>query len=103
MVVSKSILTNPERNPVLSRLLKATFYKQFCAGETKQEVAVSTKTAREQLGYDGIILDYALEVLELDAKEKITEEATKMEVEHWLRGILQTVDIASEGDFMGVK
>lgn len=103
MTTSRSILLNPDRNPILSKILKATFYAQFCAGETKQEVAVSTRTAREQFGYDGIILDYALEVLEVEGGREVREEAVRREVEHWLKGMLETVDVAREGDFMGVK
>jgi hypothetical protein len=105
MLSSKSMLMDPERNPVLSKILKATFYAQFCAGETKEEVARHMEMTRQKLGYDGIILDYAAEVLEVGegAKEGARAEVVKKEVEHWESGLLATVDVARSGDFIGVK
>ena len=97
---SKSYLMSIERNPVLARLLKTTFYAQFCAGETKKEVAVNTTAAREALGYDGIILEYALEVLGGAAP---TAEETAAEIEVWRKGMLESVEVAQEGDFIGLK
>lgn len=89
-----------EKNPLLSRLLKSTFYAQFCAGENKNEVVRNTSTARELLGYDGIILEYALEVLGGTAP---TAEETAREIQVWKKGMLQSVDMAREGDFIGLK
>lgn len=96
---------DPERNPVLSKILKATFYAQFCAGETKAEVAKHMEMTRQMLGYNGIILDYAAEVLEVGngAKEGAREEVVKKEVEHWKNGLLATIDVARSGDYIGVK
>lgn len=102
MLDSKSYLMGIERNPVLARLLKSTFYAQFCAGENKNEVKLNTAAAREALGYDGIILEYALEVLGGGAKE-ILEEETMREIEVWKRGMLESVEVAREGDFIGLK
>ncbi|ORX93969.1 FAD-linked oxidoreductase-like protein [Clohesyomyces aquaticus] len=102
MLNSKSYLMSIERNPVLSKLLKSTFYAQFCAGETKNEVKMNTTAARETLGYDGIILEYALEVLG-GGPEEIPAEETAREIEVWRRGMLQSVEVAREGDFIGLK
>ncbi|CAE7032428.1 hypothetical protein CFE70_004611 [Pyrenophora teres f. teres 0-1] len=99
MLDSKSFLMSIERNPVLSNLLKKTFYAQFCVGEHKDEVVKNTDFART-LGYGGILFEYALEVLGGQAP---TAEETKMEIEVWRKGMLQSVDMAKEGDFVGLK
>lgn len=100
MLDSKSYLMSIERNPVLSKILKSTFYAQFCAGETTKEVKVNTTAAREALGYDGIILEYALEVL---GGTTPTEAETRAEIEVWRKGMLASVETASPGDFIGLK
>lgn len=100
MLDSKSYLMSIERNPVLSKLLKTTFYAQFCAGETKTEVVGNTSAARTLLGYDGVILEYALEVL---GGNEPTAEETAREIEVWKTGMLQSVEMAREGDFIGLK
>lgn len=100
MLDSKSYLTSIERNPVLAKLLKSTFYAQFCAGENKKEVTVSTAAAREALGYDGIILEYALEVLGGKAP---TAEEIAAEIGVWRNGMLASIEVAREGDFIGLK
>ncbi|KAF2465331.1 FAD-linked oxidoreductase [Lindgomyces ingoldianus] len=102
MLDSKSFLMSIERNPVLAKLLKSTFYAQFCAGETSKEVKVNTTAARDVLGYDGIILEYALEVLG-GGTSQITEEETAKEIEVWRKGMLESVEVAREGDFIGLK
>ncbi|KAI1532746.1 carbapenem antibiotics biosynthesis protein carD [Pyrenophora tritici-repentis] len=99
MLDSKSFLMSIERNPVLSNLLKKTFYAQFCVGEHKDEVVKNTDFART-LGYGGILFEYALEVL---GGQVPTAEETKMEIEVWRKGMLQSVDMAKEGDFVGLK
>ncbi|KAF2711916.1 carbapenem antibiotics biosynthesis protein card [Pleomassaria siparia CBS 279.74] len=100
MLDSKSYLTSIERNPVLAKILKSTFYAQFCAGETKKEVKVNTAAARDALGYDGIILEYALEVLGGKAP---TEQEIAQEIDVWRKGMLDSIEVAREGDFIGLK
>jgi hypothetical protein len=99
MLDSKSFLMSIERNPILSTLLKKTFYAQFCVGERKDEVVRNTDAAR-QLGYGGILFEYALEVLGGKAP---TAQETVQEIEVWRKGMLQSVDMAKEGDFVGLK
>lgn len=100
MLDSKSYLMSIEKNPVLSTLLKSTFYAQFCAGETKTEVKANTASARDVLGYDGIILEYALEVL---GGTTPTEAEIAQEIEVWRKGMLDSIEVAQEGDFIGLK
>jgi hypothetical protein len=105
-----SALTNPKspfldvaRNPVLFWLVKSTLYKQFNAGENKHEVQRSIKAIKE-LGYRGVFLGYAREVLPgQSAISPHAEEGAIPEVEAWLKGTLQTVEMASEGDFVALK
>ncbi|CAO2649726.1 Nn.00g010180.m01.CDS01 [Neocucurbitaria sp. VM-36] len=80
MLNSKSYLMSIERNPMLSTFLKMTFYAQFCVGERKEEVVRNTDFARSVLSYDGILFEYALDVL---GGEAPTAEETKKEIEVW--------------------
>jgi hypothetical protein len=100
MLDSRSYLMSIERNPVLSQILKKTFYAQFCVGEKKDEVVANTNFARSVLGYDGILFEYALEVL---GGTTPTAEETAKEIEVWRKGMLQSVEMAKEGDFVGLK
>jgi hypothetical protein len=100
MLDSKSYLFSLERNPALAKILKSTFYAQFCAGENKKEVTASTAAARDALGYDGIILEYALEVL---GGTVPTEAEIAQEIEVWRTGMLASIEVAREGDFIGLK
>lgn len=97
MLNSESPLTSVERNPILKLLLRETFYKQFCAGANRADVQQCMKQLQD-IGYHGIILEYALEVLK-DAKS--VDEAKDVEV--WRQGLLETVDLANPGDFVGLK
>ena len=97
MVNSKSPLTSVEKNPIFALLLRETFYKQFCAGRTTAEVQQTMKQLRE-IGYSGVIIEYALEVL-ADA----TGSDPLKDIEAWRMGLLQTVDATTPGDFVGLK
>jgi hypothetical protein len=99
MLDSKSILLNPDRNIFLKWIFKHTFYAQFCAGENKAEVQAKIAQLKN-MGYTGVILEYALEVL---GGEAASTETTAREVETWRKGMLETVEMASKGDFVGLK
>lgn len=96
MLDSKSLLLSLDKNPLARALLSETFYKQFCAGSTSDEVSRTCQALRNQ-GYGGIILEYALEVL----KEAEGDEA--VDVAAWRSGMLATVAMASPGDFVALK
>lgn len=104
MLSSTFPLTDPDRNPLLRWLLKRTFYAQFCAGESRAEVQRSIREIKG-LGYTGVILEYALEVLEGGGKGEgaVSAAKTAEEVETWRRGMVETVEMAEEGDFVGLK
>lgn len=111
---NRSILFNVDRNPVLKAVLKQTLYKQFCAGETKEETRRCVRQLKE-LGFKGVILTYAKEIV-FDSKAKSAhghrcEESvnTKVEAAHdsdieaWRTGTLATAALISEGDILAIK
>jgi len=106
---SRSAFLNPDRNPVLHYLLKKTFYAQFCAGETREEIKVTVRDLKG-LGYKGVILCYAKEVvMESDAEVKEKSSPTEdsageyREVELWKKGTLEMISLTGEGDFVALK
>jgi len=99
LIASKARILDVDRNPVLRWFLRKTFYAQFCAGETKHEVQHTVSKLRE-LGYDGMVLEYASEVLEDSA---VNQEKDEKDINTWRQDILETVRIANEGDFVAFK
>ncbi|CAF9929595.1 MAG: proline dehydrogenase [Alectoria fallacina] len=105
---SSSAFLNPDRNPLLHYLLKKTFYAQFCAGETKNEVQKTVKGLK-CMGYRGVILAYGKEIV-LEKGEKIdtsssqsADPTAEKDVHDWKEGTLQTVEMAEDGDMIGLK
>ena len=101
MVQSKNILFNVDRNPFLRWILRQTFYDQFCAGENNAEVRKTVETLHK-IGYNGIILEYSLEVLE---ESTGVEDAALIQrnINTWKDGLIQSMDLISPGDFVGLK
>ncbi|KXH53316.1 proline dehydrogenase [Colletotrichum simmondsii] len=104
-------LLNPDKNSLLRFFLKNTFYAQFCAGETPAEVGRTIKGLKD-LGFSGVILGYAKEVVLTDAQKtelgacsqgKIAEECVRNEITPWATGTLKTVQLAEPGDFVALK
>ncbi|KAK3693287.1 FAD-linked oxidoreductase-like protein [Podospora appendiculata] len=101
---------NPDKNPVLRYFLKNTFYAQFCAGESASEVK-QTIASLKSIGFSGVILGYAKEVVltasqtkDLTAHSPATEEeCIRTEINPWSAGTLETVRLASPGDFVALK
>jgi hypothetical protein len=96
MLKSKAYLVDVDQNPVIRAILRQTFYKQFCAGETRKEVQMAAQQLKD-IGYSGVILEYALEVLEG------AEEDEEAAVETWRKGLLESVEMARPYDFVGLK
>jgi Proline dehydrogenase len=95
MLQPKAVLLSAEHNPLLRWLFKHTFYAQFCAGENKAEVQRTISTVKA-VGYKGVILEYALELLN-------SNDTTAASCAVWRRGMLDSVDMASPGDFVALK
>lgn len=99
----KSAVLDVAKNPLLNLLIKHTLYRQFNAGENKLEVQRSIRDIKN-LGYRGVLLGYAKEVLVGESKvDPRDEKAGREETQMWLDGTLQTVDMAQEGDFVALK
>jgi proline dehydrogenase len=103
---SKSAFLSPDRNPLLHFILKKTFYAQFCAGETANEVLKVSKSIKA-IGFGGIILGHAREVVLCDG-ESVGEdnaglEAAKADVDSWMQGTLETLNMTDEGDQVALK
>lgn len=57
-----------------------------------------------KLGYTGVVLEFALEVLR-DKKGVANSNSndTEAEIEAWRKGVKDTVKLASPGDFVALK
>ncbi|CAM1504870.1 Fc.00g024610.m01.CDS01 [Cosmosporella sp. VM-42] len=104
-----SPILNPDKNPLLRFFLKKTFYAQFCAGENPIEVK-NTITGLKNIGFTGVILGYAKEVVltsnqaeSLTNAGEETEECIRDEIIPWTEGTLETVRLAEPGDFVALK
>ncbi|KAL4896849.1 FAD-linked oxidoreductase-like protein [Aspergillus ambiguus] len=106
-------LFDVDRNPILHAILKATFYRQFCAGETSSETKAVVQGLKD-LGLRGVILTYAKETV-FDVRDKTSptkrvghlaaETETKFcpSIDAWREGTLKTIDLVSEGDYLALK
>lgn len=111
LAYAQSPILSPDNNPLLRYFLKKTFYRQFCAGENAAEVK-KTVDGLKSIGFKGVILAYAKEVV-LDEKQagnlescgetEAAEACIKNEIIPWAQGTLETVRLASPGDFVALK
>ncbi|KAI0799183.1 proline dehydrogenase [Xylaria sp. FL0064] len=108
---SNQALLNPDKNPFLHWFLKKTFYAQFCAGENPAEVR-RTVDGLKRLGFNGVLLGYAREVVLTDAETRdlsscgegpVAEECIRNEIIPWAAGTKETLRLAQPGDFVSVK
>jgi proline dehydrogenase len=108
---TNSRILSPDTNPLLRHVLKRTFYRQFCAGENASEVHTTASSLRS-LGFSGVILAYAKEVvlsesehasLESCGEYSATEKCIREEIMPWAKGTLETVKMTRPGDFVALK
>ncbi|KAI1819878.1 proline dehydrogenase [Xylaria intraflava] len=108
---SNQALLNPDKNPFLRWFLKKTFYAQFCAGENAVEVR-RTIDSLKRLGFTGVILGYAREVVLTEAQTHnlsscsegpVVEECYRNEILPWEAGNIETIELAQPGDFVALK
>jgi hypothetical protein len=103
MLDSKSSVFDLDKNQSLRQLFKKTFYAQFCGGENPREVE---KTLQEvnALGYQGVILEYCLEVLERDTGDVGGDDlVTLREIAVWRKGMMKTIEMAHPNDYVALK
>lgn len=104
---SQSPMLNPDGNPILRFLLKKTFYANFCAGETRNEIQ-KTVDGLKDIGFSGVILAYAKEIVlqknhDLSKCKDVDYAEAKAEVQAWKEGNMKTVGLTKSGDFVGLK
>ncbi|KAK7703557.1 proline dehydrogenase [Botryosphaeria dothidea] len=106
---SKSAVINPDKNPILNRLLRWTVYNHFCSGTNPQEVRKSVEDVKS-MGYQGVILTHAKEIV-LDepqrallagAGSKHSSQCHGM-VERWKQSSMDTLRMLGPGDFLALK
>ncbi|KAI1812575.1 proline dehydrogenase [Poronia punctata] len=111
LAYSNRTLLNTDKNPILSWLLKKTFYAQFCAGENAAEVR-RTVDGLKKIGFTGVILGYGREIVLRGTDEDnlavceegpVAEECIRNEVNPWAAGTMQTLRLAQPGDFVALK
>lgn len=101
-----------DKNILLKWILKPTFYKQFCAGETGAETQATMKHLKE-MGFRGTILTYAKEIvfdhatgaqhgLGVATSEGVDTQWCES-IEAWRAGTVNTVELLGEGDQLAVK
>jgi hypothetical protein len=102
---TKIWILNPDKNPILNRIVRLLFYNHFTAGENAIEVKRTLASLRK-MGYTGFILAYAKEIAAAEHTDKSIgneNEATKMQIEGWKGGNLETLGMLGPDDFLGIK
>ena len=96
-------------SPLLKWILKKSLYAHFCAGENRAEIKETLKELKISR-YDGVILEYALEVLDTGKrggnegrKEISTGDNNEEAIDTWRKGMLETVNMVEPGHFVGLK
>jgi hypothetical protein len=110
-------LLDVDRNPVLRKILKTTFYDQFCAGENPTETKLCAQRLKD-LGFEAIILTYGKESLHGDdgnttyipGESSATKTAAEKQeigldpqIDNWKVGIMETIDSVGSGDYVAFK
>lgn len=98
-------LLDVDRNPVLRKILKTTFYDQFCAGENPTETKLCAQRLKA-FGFGGIILTYGKESLhDDDVKTAAAKQEVGMdpEIGRWKVGIMETIESVGSGDYIAFK
>ena len=106
---SKSVFLNADKNPLIRAVVRSLIYNHFCAGTNRAEVQ-KTIGGIKDMGFSGVILCYSKEVMAAaDPKGNHVveaasdEETTGRDVQEWCDGILATLDMVGEGDYIGFK
>ncbi|ETS76564.1 hypothetical protein PFICI_11951 [Pestalotiopsis fici W106-1] len=108
MANSKSAFLNPDRNPLLHVLVRKLCFDHFTAGETETEVRQTINHVKS-LGFKGVILGYAKEahIAGVDTDMGIPKSAPGVFetecVNAWRDGILKTLSLIGQKDFLAVK
>ncbi|KAK6198420.1 hypothetical protein LQW54_010314 [Pestalotiopsis sp. IQ-011] len=71
-------LLQPRKNPLLHSLLKKTLYNHFCAGENHGEVTSTIRRIKD-MGFRGVILTYAKEVVVDSSQSEVGKGTQQLE------------------------
>ncbi|CAG8232067.1 unnamed protein product [Penicillium salamii] len=108
-------LLDVNKNTILHRVMKTTFFNHFCAGENGTEVRATIGNIKD-MGFKGVILTYAREVV-VDASKASAETAAtdrepevstigssnNADIEAWRQGVLETAGMVGKGDILALK
>lgn len=105
----RTALFNPEANPVLNALVRNVIYDQFCAGTNQAEVTSTIKDFKT-LGFQGIILTFAKEIV-LSEEERANAAANPGQytpahydmVQSWRDNSLASLRMLQPGDVLAMK
>ena len=87
---------------ILSWPIRKTFYKAFCVGESKSEIAANIATLRSR-GINGVVLSFAREA-KLDGSEtKSAAGAEDKALKSWVASNIETISQVSSSDYIAVK
>jgi proline dehydrogenase len=99
---SRSPLLSPDYNPLLRVMIKPFVYDQFCAGSHKPEIQKTIQQISD-MGFDGVIMQYAKEFAPGEQHESPSSAEGDPELEHWVKGNLETLDMIESGNWLGIK
>jgi proline dehydrogenase len=100
---SRQPFLDPDRNPVLNKILRATLYDHFCGGWERDQILNCIKSVKN-VGYAGVILNYAREIVAHDlAASSSTVDISAQQIQQWHEGNLQTLSMLGPGDYVGIK
>lgn len=100
---TKNAILSPDRNFILHKILKRTFYAHFCAGESPKEVEGKIQELKA-IGFRGVILAYAKEMVLLPGSNIDSDKSHgSEEISAWRRGTLETVNLVERGDCAALK
>ncbi|KAL1597970.1 hypothetical protein SLS60_008458 [Paraconiothyrium brasiliense] len=92
-IVSSSILSWP---------IRRTFYKAFCVGESRSEIAANIATLRSR-GISGVVLSFAREA-KLDGSETTAAAGKEdLALKSWVASNIETISQVSSSDYIAVK
>ncbi|KAF9739627.1 hypothetical protein PMIN03_005111 [Paraphaeosphaeria minitans] len=87
---------------LLSWPIRRTFYKAFCVGESKSEIAANIATLRSR-GINGVVLSFAREA-KLDGTEtNSTSGEEDVALKSWVASNIETIAQVSSSDYIAVK
>ncbi|KAL8982846.1 MAG: hypothetical protein Q9205_002765 [Flavoplaca limonia] len=92
---------------VLRAIVRPLIYDQFCAGTNPSETRAKISQIKS-LGFSGVILSYGKEgqIQESNTGSHTTDPGAScgdQDLELWKRGNLETLDMITAGDYLGIK